>query len=75
MNSPNTVVPILFGIVLLIMTAGAFSEPESGFLASPFHTIDTWRVTAAFDLDRSSGSQADWTGWKNGDPTAGYGHA
>ena len=36
--------------------------------------FETYRMTSAFDLDRSGG-RADWMGWKAGDPTSGSGHA
>lgn len=38
-------------------------------------SIDTYRFTAAFDLDRTASDRADWTGWRQGDVTAGSGHA
>lgn len=62
-------------IFLSMIICSLNSQPETGFLGEPFHTLNSYPETAAFDLDRSSGSNADWTGWKSGDPTSGYGHA
>lgn len=61
-------------IIFCMMSFTIYSQPEMGWMDAPFHDIGTYRITAAFDLDRVS-SIADWTGWKSGDPTAGYGHA
>lgn len=41
----------------------------------PLSSMNTWRITAGFDLDPASSARADWTGWRLGEATAGNGHA
>lgn len=68
-------IAILVSILLLaefIVLAGQAQSPPA--FAFPI-SMTTYRITAAFDLNRNTGSQADWTGWENGDPTEGNGHA
>ena len=67
---------LAFVIILIPVAsihAGDAATPPS--FRCPFDSFNTWRITAAYDLDRSTGSLADWTGWVDGDPTAGSGHA
>ncbi|MDK2970935.1 MAG: hypothetical protein PWP23_690 [Candidatus Sumerlaeota bacterium] len=52
---------------------GGLAKTSPGF-SFPFDPA-VYRMTAAFDLDRDTGTLADWTGWVSGDPTAGNGHA
>ena len=50
----------------------AATPPPFGW---PMSTPNSYYMTAAFDLDPSTGGRADWTGWVLGEPTAGSGHA
>lgn len=57
-------------VAISISAGEALDPPPFGF---PF-TPASHRMTAAYDLQRGTG-RADWTGWIEGDPTAGNGHA
>lgn len=65
---------MILGLIFQGSTAGAQATPGGPF-RYPVADIGAWRMTAAFDLDRSTSTRADWTGWRSGDPTAGSGHA
>jgi murein DD-endopeptidase MepM/ murein hydrolase activator NlpD len=60
-------------VALTTTSLAQLAQDPPGF-AFPFNTA-TYRMTAAFDLDRAADTRADYTGWRSGDPTAGSGHA
>ena len=70
-------------LILIAVVASATAGPAvaGGPFQCPYNASDdfsAFRITAGFDLDRTStggNDQADWTGWAEGDPTAGSGHA
>ncbi len=55
-----------------LYAAPAETPPAFGW---PMSSPNNFNMTAAFDINRSSGDRADWTGWTLGEPTAGSGHA
>lgn len=63
-------------LLITLLTAGVYAEQASTppAFVTP-QNLNTYPTTAAFDLDRATGTRADWTGWKDSDPTSGYGHA
>lgn len=61
-----------FGVPNLAGAGEAAAPPAIGW---PYSSPNSFRMTAAFDLNRNTTDRADWTGWISGDPTAGSGHA
>ncbi|MBX7247092.1 MAG: peptidoglycan DD-metalloendopeptidase family protein [Candidatus Sumerlaeaceae bacterium] len=55
-----------------LLAAPASDPPAFGW---PYDSPNTKRMTAGFDLNRTSGPIADWTGYASGEATAGSGHA
>lgn len=68
----------LTAMLFIVISAqhNAFAAPASDPppFAWPF-VSETFRMTAAFDLDLNDVQRADWTGWRLGEPTAGNGHS
>lgn len=68
-------------LCLIALSSPAEPAVPAGPFQSPYNNtdnFDAYRITACFDLDRTStggNDQADWTGWAEGDPTPGSGHA
>jgi murein DD-endopeptidase MepM/ murein hydrolase activator NlpD len=60
------------GVAASGKAAPAETPPAFGW---PMSSPNNFYMTAAFDLDRSTGGRADWTGWVVGEATAGSGHA
>lgn len=60
-------------LVAFLQTGSGAPASDPPPFAWPF--AGNFNMTAAFDLDRTTGARADWTGWRAGEPTAGSGHA
>ncbi len=72
---PATLAPAFAAALWAFCAAGHAAPAETApAFGWPFGSSNRY-VTAAFDLDRATGSQADWTGWFSGEATAGSGHA
>lgn len=76
MRTNSHVFRLYICLAVISATKAAESAPaqDAPAFGWPFATA-TYNVTAAFDLDRDTGDQADWTGWRLGEATAGSGHA
>lgn len=68
----NMITPVFSLMELLSAAAPPETPPPFGW---PMSSPENFNMTAAFDLDRTTGGRADWTGWILGEPTAGSGHA
>ncbi|MCX7625136.1 MAG: peptidoglycan DD-metalloendopeptidase family protein [Candidatus Sumerlaeaceae bacterium] len=64
-------------VITLLATVNAISAPAETPPAFgwPMSSPENFNMTAAFDLDRTTGGRADWTGWVVGEPMPGSGHA
>ncbi|MGC8742237.1 MAG: peptidoglycan DD-metalloendopeptidase family protein, partial [Candidatus Sumerlaeaceae bacterium] len=72
-RSLRNLITALFSLSMVAISAAPPETPPP--FGWPMSSPENFNMTAAFDLDRTAGAQADWTGWTLGEPTPGSGHA